>query len=65
MSRRPWLLALLLLLWAFPPAAVSAPPLRSISADDDENLVSLEQVKGMGPHKVKLYGTRFLEAINS
>ena len=26
---------------------------------------SLEQVKGMGPHKVRLYGPAFLEALNS
>jgi ATP-dependent DNA helicase RecQ len=29
------------------------------------DLQALEQIKGMGPHKVKMYGERLLEAIKS
>ncbi|MEP7010870.1 MAG: hypothetical protein ABJC13_11150 [Acidobacteriota bacterium] len=45
MFRRPWLFALLLGLWAFPPAAVSAPSLRSISAEGDESWISSGQAR--------------------
>ncbi|HEV7667536.1 MAG TPA: hypothetical protein VGS22_03365 [Thermoanaerobaculia bacterium] len=45
MSRRPWLLAALLGLWALPPATLSTPSLRSISATEDERLDSTDQAR--------------------
>lgn len=39
--------------------------LKLIAQDLPNTLESLEQIKGMGPYKVKMYGQRLLEALNA
>lgn len=39
--------------------------LKEIARHAPGSLESLEQIKGMGPHKVRTYGQRLLDAIQS